>query len=163
MGAPLTGGPAVPVERRVSGRVEVGSLTGAIHLRLPPGRDAILLNVSQEGACIEAASRLLPGGLVEVHMSTLGWNWRGRAMVKRCRVSALMPENGARYLAALQFDTPLEPGGTTALLAAAREAGAVGYALPNGETRRSRQWAVATHGQPAQSEAQAERPGIPPK
>ena len=148
MGAPLTGGPAVPVERRVSGRVEVGSLTGAVRLRLPPGRDAVLLNVSQEGACIEAASRLLPGGIVEVHMSTLGWNWRGRAMVKRCRVSALVPENGARYQAALQFDTPLEPGGTTALLAAAREAGATGYTLPVGETKTSGQWAVATRVRP---------------
>jgi len=163
MGAPLTGGSAVPVERRVSGRVEVGSLSGAVHLRLPPGREAILVNVSQEGACIEAASRLLPGGRVEVQISTLGWNWRGRAMVKRCRVSALVPDNGARYLAALQFDTPLGPGGTTALLAAAREADLVGYALPKGETRTPRQWAGATRGQPVQFEAKAERLGIPPK
>jgi hypothetical protein len=96
-------------------------------------------------------------------MSTVGWSWRGRATVKRCHVSALVPDNGARYLAALQFDTPLGPGGTTALLAAARDADAVGYALPKRETRQDHQWVVATRGQPVRSEAQADRSGIPPK
>ncbi len=163
MGAPLTGGPAVPVERRVSRRVEVGALSGVVHLRLPPGREATLVNVSQEGACIETASRLLPGGRVEVHMSTPGWNWRGRATVNRCHVSALVLEKGARYLAALQFDTPLGPGGVTSLLAAAREAEAVGYSLPNDETRTNHQWAVTTRRKPLRSEAKAERRGIPLK
>jgi hypothetical protein len=163
MGAPLTGAPAGPVERRVSGRVDVGSLLAVVHLRLPPGREAVLLDVSQEGARIEAASRLLPGGRVDVQISTLGWNWRGRATVKRCRISALVPENGARYLAALQFDTPLGPGGLTALLAAAREADATGYVLPGAERGANDLWAVATRGQPVQSVADAERPGIPRK
>jgi hypothetical protein len=84
-------------------------------------------------------------------------------MVKRCRVSALVPDNGARYLAALQFDTPLGPGGATALLAAAREGESVGYALPKGQIMTPRQWAGATREQPVQSEAKAERLGIPRK
>jgi hypothetical protein len=156
MGAPLTGGPADPVERRVSARVEVASLSGVIRLRLPPGREAVLLNVSQGGACIEAASRLLPGGRVEVHVSTLGWSWRGRAMVKRCRVSALVPDNGARYLAALQFDPPLGPDDTQAFLETAARAGTSGYGLPKERTVTSRQWAGATRGQPLQFDAEAE-------
>jgi hypothetical protein len=122
MGAPLTGGPSVHAERRLSVRVEVSFLSGAVHLRLPPGRAANLVNVSQEGACIDSATRLLPGGRVDVHMSTLGWNWRGRATVRRCRVSALVPDGGVRYLAALQFDLPLGRDGTTALIEAARNA-----------------------------------------
>jgi len=134
MGTPLIGGPAAPVERRVSERVDLASLSELVHVRLPPGRQAVLLNVSQEGASIEAASRLLPGGHVEVHISTRGWNWRGPAIVKRCRVSALVADHGARYLAALQFEAPLEPGGATALLEAAHRASGDGNALPENGT-----------------------------
>ena len=112
MGTPLTCTPTDPIERRISARVEVASLSGVVHLRLPPGREAVLLDLSQDGACIEATSRLVPGGRVEMHLATQGWNWRGRATVTRCRVSALVPDNGARYLAALHFDTPLGLDGT---------------------------------------------------
>ena len=107
----LTGGPVVQIERRVSARVEVAPLSGAVHVRLPPGRQAVLLNLSRYGACIEAGSRLLPGAAMEVHLSTPGWNWRGRAIVTRCRVCALLPDRGARYVAALQFAAPLAPDG----------------------------------------------------
>jgi hypothetical protein len=126
MGASLNRGFAAPLERRISVRAEVASLSSVVHLRLPPGREAVLLNVSQEGACIEAPSRLLPGGRIEVHISTVGWSWRGRATVKRCRVSALVPDHGVRYTAALQFDPPLGQNGTAALLDAARSAVASG-------------------------------------
>jgi hypothetical protein len=139
MDNPLTCTPTDPIERRVSARVEVASLSGVVHLRLPPGREAVLLDLSQDGACIEATSRLVPGGRVEMHLATQGWNWRGHATVTRCRVSALVPDNGARYLAALHFDTPLGLDGAKALLEAAREAATGGYALPGGETCTNRQ------------------------
>jgi hypothetical protein len=139
MGDPVTVVLPDPLERRVSVRIEVASLSGVVQLRLPPGREAVLLNVSQEGACIEATSRLLPGGRVEMHLATQGWSWRGRATVTRCRVSALPPDHGARYLAALQFDTPFGPGGTAALIEAAREAVEGGYLLPGGEVGLNRQ------------------------
>ncbi len=139
MGHPVTRTPTYPTERRVSARVWVASLSGVVHLRLPPGREAVLLNLSQDGACIEATSRLVPGGRVEMHLATKGWNWRGRATVTRCRVSALVPDSGARYLAALHFDTPLGLDGPEALLEAARNAIAGGYALPEGEACTNRQ------------------------
>jgi hypothetical protein len=163
MGTPLIGGPAAPIERRVSERVELASLSGLVHLRLPPGRQAVLLNVSREGASIEAASRLLPGGHVEVHISTQGWKWRGRAIVKRCRVSALVADHGARYLAALQFEAPLEPGGTTALVEAARGVFAAGNTLPEGGTGLNGQRVVATREQGVLAAADANRSGIPAK
>ena len=134
MGDPLTRTPTGRIERRVSARVEVASLSGVVHLRLLPGRDAVLLDLSQDGACLEATSRLVPGGRVEMHLATQGWSWRGRATVTRCRVSALAADSGARYLAALHFDTPLGLDGPKALLEAAREAVVGGYALPEGET-----------------------------
>jgi hypothetical protein len=163
MGGALTAGPPGPIERRISARVEVASLAGVVLLRLPPGREAVLLNVSQAGACIEATSRLLPGGSVEMHLATQGWSWRGRATVTRCRVSALVPDEGARYVAALQFDTPLVPGGTAALVEAAYDAVANGYVLPDGEIGASGQWAAATRRQPVPLEDEAERRGLPPK
>ena len=145
MDDPQTGGPAARIERRQSPRVEVASLSGVVHLHLPPGREAVLLNLSRTGACIEARSRLLPGGGTELHVSTRGWDWRGRAIVTRCRVSALEPDQGARYIAALQFATPLASDGPSALLEAAREALTSGYALPEGEIGPSRRRAVTTH------------------
>jgi hypothetical protein len=134
MGNPMTCTPTGPIERRVSARVEVASLSRVVHLRLPPGREAVLVDLSRDGACIEATSRLVPGGRVDMQLATQGWTWRGRATVTRCRVSALVPDNGARYLAALHFDKPLGLDGPKALLEAAHEAVADGYALPEGET-----------------------------
>ena len=144
MGHPLIGGPAVQTERRSSPRVEISPLAGVVHVRLPPGRQAVLLNLSRNGACIEAASRLLPGAGMEVHVSTPGWNWRGRAIVTRCRVSALPPDRGARYVAALQFAAPLATDGPAALLEAARGAFAGGYELPEEGIAPNRQRAVTT-------------------
>jgi hypothetical protein len=163
MGTPLIGGAAAPVERRASERVDLASLSGLVHLRLPPGRQAVLRNVSQEGASIEAASRLLPGGHVEVHISTGGWNWRGRAIVKRCRVSALVADHGARYLAALQFEAPLEPGGAAALLEAAQRASAAGNPLPEDESGTSGLRVITTRERAARPAADAKPGGIPPK
>ena len=161
MGEPLSNGLAVPTERRVSARVEVSSLSSVVQLRLPPGREAVLLNLSRDGACIEAGSRLLPGGAVEVHLSTRGWNWRGRAIVTRCRVSALVLDDGARYVAALQFAAPLALNGPETLLEAARDAIANGYALPAEAGAASREWAVTTRTALVQAGAGPERPGIP--
>jgi hypothetical protein len=163
MGDALIGGSSDGIERRVFLRVEVATLSCVVHVRLPPGREAILLNVSEQGACIEAASRLLPGAHVEVQIAAPGWLWRGQAVVRRCRVSPLLPDNGARYLAALQFDIPLGPGGPAALLEAARNAIASGNTLPGGETEAHRQWAVTTRKEPIRSGAEGERLGIPPK
>ena len=159
MGDPLSSGLAVSTERRVSARVEVASLSGVVQLRLPPGREAVLLNLSRDGACIEVGSRLLPGGPVEVYLSTRGWNWRGRAIVTRCRVSALVLDDGARYKAALQFATPLALNGPETLLEAARDAAANGYALPAEAGGLSREWAATTRAALVQGRTEAEPPG----
>jgi hypothetical protein len=160
MDDPLISGPAVSIERRVSARVDVAWLSGVVQLRLPPGREAVLLNLSRDGACIEAGSRLLPGGRVEVHLSTQGWNWRGRAMVTRCHVSALVPDDGARYLAALHFATPLASDEPATLMDAARDAVVDGYVLPGNTGGANRKWAVTTRETLLQSRAEAERSEI---
>ena len=103
-------------------------------VRLRPGRDVLLLDLSARGASIEAPSRLLPGTHVELQLGAPGWHWMGRAHVLRCHVSALAPQAGIRYRAALHFDRHLDvPSADALALAAARadgESGPSGYLVP---------------------------------
>jgi len=130
MAAPLIQGPSHPRERRQSPRVAVDNRGPVMGLRLVPGLGASFRNLSAGGACIEVASRLLPGTPVDLQVAFTGWRWRGRARVLRCRVSALVPGEGVRYEAALQFDLSLGPDAPRALLAAVHDAIGRGYQLP---------------------------------
>jgi len=157
MGASLTTSPAGSCDRRRSARVEVATLAGVVHMRLPPGREAVLLNLSRDGACVEAGSRLLPGRPVEVLLALPGWGWRGRATVTRCRISALAIGNGVRYEAALQFELPLDPAGPARFLEAAQEASLAGYTLPADTRRQVSARAVTTRHECVRLREDAER------
>jgi hypothetical protein len=157
MGGSLTTGSAGSCDRRRSARVEAATLAGVVRMRLPPGRDAVLLNLSRDGACVEAGSRLLPGRPVEVVMALPGWGWRGRATVTRCRVSALAIGSGVRYEAALQFELPLDPDGPARILEAAQEASLTGYTLPIGTRRQVSARAVTTRHECVRLREDAER------
>jgi hypothetical protein len=145
MGAPLI--PSTPPlpERRRFPRVAMGDHPDVVGLRLVPGRRASLRNLSHGGACIEVASRLLPGTPVDLHATLPGWRWRGRASVVRCHVSALVLDDGVRYEAALQFDLPQEPGGPEGLLTAVMDAIGRGYHVPGDVAQSVPARAVATH------------------
>jgi hypothetical protein len=95
---------------------------------------------------------------VDVVVSLPGWNWRGRATVMRCRVSALVIDHGVRYEAAVQFDLPLDPDGPKRLLEAAHKAAGDGYAIPMQAADAVSTWAVHTHFEPLQRRGEAERP-----
>jgi hypothetical protein len=73
-----------------------------------PGREIGLLDLSAGGALIEAPTRLLPGTCVELQLAAPGWRWTVTARVLRCRVSALVPDQGVRYKAALMFERALD-------------------------------------------------------
>lgn len=158
MGAPLIAGPAGARDRRRSARVDVGASAGVVRVRLPPGREAVLLNLSRGGACIEASSALLPGRSVDVLVSLPGWSWRGRATVTRCRVSGLVTDRGVRYEAAVQFELPLDPDGPARLVEAAQEVARNGYVLPIKAVGQVSTWAVHTRSEPARRHEEAERP-----
>jgi hypothetical protein len=158
MGATLTAEPAVVRDRRRSPRIDVGASAGVVRLRLPPGREAVLLNLCRGGACIEASSALLPGRSVDLAVSLPGWNWRGRATVLRCRVSALVFENGVRYEAAVQFELPLGPDGPARVLEAVQLSTLQGYDLPARDVGEVHRWAEDTRTRPAQGHEEAERP-----
>jgi hypothetical protein len=94
-------------ERRASRRqtgADCAWLTGA---RLRHGLDVAVLDIATGGAMVEAAARLLPGALVELHLSAPGWEQCVPARVLRCHVSAVVPDDGVRYRAALGFTAPL--------------------------------------------------------
>jgi hypothetical protein len=101
-----------------------------VALRLVPGLSASFLNLSGGGAWIQVASRLLPGTPVDLQVACLGCVWRVRARVMRCRVSALVPDDGVRYEAALQFDLSRDKDAPRALIGAIRDALTSGNELP---------------------------------
>jgi hypothetical protein len=127
-------GPNSP-ERRQFPREVMGERGQMVGLRLVPGRGASLRNLSRGGACIQLASRLLPGTPVDLHVTLPGWSWRGRARVVRCQVAALVLDDGVRYEAALQFDLFEGPEGPQGLLSAVLDAIGRGYCVPS-EGRR---------------------------
>jgi hypothetical protein len=131
MAAALTTSLPIPSDRRRSRRIASTDCGESVRVRVRPGWDATLLNLSRDGACIEVASRLLPGIPVDMQLAISGWFWNGRAKVLRCHVAALFQEDGVRYQAALQFDPPLDPEGEERLNAALLEADQFGYQVPD--------------------------------
>lgn len=61
-------------------------------VRLRNGRELVVVNVSNSGALVQSASRLLPGIHVEVHVAT----WDGRVLARSRVIRA--------YVCALQAD-----------------------------------------------------------
>jgi hypothetical protein len=122
------------LERRGSRRHGEAECRWVKSVRLTPGRDVALLNLSSNGAQIEATSRLLPGTCVELQLVTKDRRWLRSAQVLRCHVSALLPEGGVRYRAALRFsealDLPRGGAGGAPPAPANDEGGATGYCVP---------------------------------
>lgn len=134
MAAPLNAAGVAAGERRDFRRVGGRGCHESIRLRLRPGRDAWLLNVSRSGACLEVSSRLLPGTPVEALFAMSDWQWVAMARVTRCHVAALTSEGGVRYRAALKFDRPMDSDcekKVETFLASAQ----TGYQVPSHEGR----------------------------
>jgi hypothetical protein len=125
------------IERRGCQRHDGTECRWITSARLRPGRDVTLLNLSSRGAQVEAASRLLPGTSVELQLAALDRRWLRSAQVLRCHVSALVPEGGVRYRAALRFDEaldlPFAEGVGKPGFAAHRKECSFGYCLPGRE------------------------------
>jgi hypothetical protein len=121
---------APPIERRRFRRIAASACGHFPRARLRPGREACLIDLSRGGARIEATSRLLPGTPEDLQLIVATWRWTGRARILRCRVSALVPEDGVRYQAALQFDPPIDAGAQMALESVLAGASECGYQVP---------------------------------
>ncbi len=100
--------PTVLGERRRHARVKPVECSPPARVRLRPGREGQLVNLSRGGACVDTSSRLLPGTPIDVQLLASGWQWTGEARVVRCLVAALPREEKVRYRAGLQFATPID-------------------------------------------------------
>lgn len=96
----------VPAERRRSRRRSLLDEHGIAAVRVRPGCDAALVDVSAGGALVETAHRLLPGASIDVQLLVRGRRVLVRGRVLRCEVSALGPA-GPIYRGALNFDRAL--------------------------------------------------------
>jgi hypothetical protein len=117
---PVQPPPARGPDRRRSRRRALLDEHGILSVRVRPGQEAALIDVSASGALLESACRLLPGTAIELQIGIRGRRAPIRARVLRCAISDLAAA-GPRYRAAVNFDRPL-----SWLVEAARP----GYALP---------------------------------
>ena len=90
-------------ERRQTPRLTTTECEWLTVVRLLPGREARVVNLSSTGALVETPARLLPGTGVSLLLGAPDWRQVIDALIVRCAVCALIPEDGARYRAGLLF------------------------------------------------------------
>jgi len=76
-------------ERRKTIRRQSLEEHGIVQVRVRPGQDVALVNVSASGALVESAHQLRPGSVIEVQLSTPEKRVAIRGRVLRCSVSRL--------------------------------------------------------------------------
>ena len=72
--------------------------------RLRPGRDVVLVDISDGGALIDARTRLLPGSAVVLQLQLRHQTVTLRGRVVRCEVVSINPTRGVRYRGGISFD-----------------------------------------------------------
>ena len=97
------GGALVP-DRRRSVRRKRAELSCLRELRLRPGFDAVLVNLSAGGALVETPTRLRPGTHTVLRLTGAGASWTVPGSVSRVWVAAIEPAHGVVYRGALVFD-----------------------------------------------------------
>ena len=80
---------------------------GLSRMRLRTGAELAVVNVSDTGALVESAVRLLPGTRVDVHVVARYGRVLVRCRVVRVWVSALAADV-IRYRGAIVFDPPID-------------------------------------------------------
>jgi hypothetical protein len=97
------------MERRLKPRRPTSADEPIRTMRLRAGRDVEALDVSDGGALVEGASRLLPGTHVDVHVIARHGRILVRSRVVRARVTAVTPSE-VLYRCALAFDHVVDTG-----------------------------------------------------
>lgn len=86
-------------ERRLEPRAAAAGMRALVR----PGHRLIVIDLSPCGALVEARRALRPGSNVDLHLETDTRRGTVSARVVRCAVSAIDPEAGLTYRAALSF------------------------------------------------------------
>ena len=98
-------------DRRRHLRRLAGDTTWLRGARLQPGLEAVLVDLSPDGALVETANRLRPGMKTVLVLKTRDGEVRAPAGVLRAWVSRILPDRGILYRGALRFDRPIDlPG-----------------------------------------------------
>jgi hypothetical protein len=92
------------VERRREKRIR----TPAVRARVRPGHLLVVVNVTSDGALVQAGRPLRPGSPIEVQFETDARRGRVAARILRCAVAAIDSATGVTYRAALSFDERCE-------------------------------------------------------
>jgi hypothetical protein len=93
-------------DRRMAPRRRPGDHETLSGVRLRAGGSLVVIDLSETGALVEGAMRLLPGTHVEVHVVTRDGRTLVRSRVLRAFVVQLAAD-GVRYRAALAFERRL--------------------------------------------------------
>jgi hypothetical protein len=101
------------IEQRRAPRLGGTDPHGVVRVRVRPGHEAVLVDISDGGAAIETAYRLLPGTSVELQLDTGCGRTSARGLVLRCAVVTVHATR-VTYGGAICFDTPIRwlPGGS---------------------------------------------------
>lgn len=97
------------MERRRTVRRAPDAQESLGRVRLRTGLELAVIDVSDAGALVEGAVRLLPGARLDVHVIARNGRVLVRARVVRAYVSALRADR-IEYRGALVFDQPLDTG-----------------------------------------------------
>ncbi len=116
------------VERRLSQRRQSLEEHGIVSIRVRPGVDASIVDVSATGVLIETQRRLLPGTSIEIHFERDKRLAAIRGRVLRCAIVRLGPSSVC-YRGAVLFDRHLPW---------LVDDHARGYSVLNGESRLTR-------------------------
>lgn len=124
------------VERRLSQRRQSIEEHGIVSVRVRPGVEASIVDVSASGVLVETPRRLLPGTAIEIHFERDKRLAAVRGRVLRCAIVRLGPSSVC-YRGAVLFDRHLPW---------LVDDHARGYSVPIGESRLARSGrAGATH------------------
>ena len=96
--------------RRVEPRYSRDAIPAITGIRLSPGDDAILVNVSASGILVESATRYAPGVTLTIHFDGTLPTRQIKGRVVRCQVSAITRHGALQYQTGLTFERPLELG-----------------------------------------------------
>jgi hypothetical protein len=123
-------------DRRRAPRTTSAAQSAVVCVRIRPGHEVTLLDLSAAGALLQCAHRLMPGTSVEMQLTTAGRRVTTRGLVVRCSVSHVWP-SAIWYRGAVMFERPLP----WAAADDERE-----YRLHAAQTADERTpWAAATH------------------
>ena len=106
----LDAGDSSQTNRRVEPRYTRDAIPAIAGIRLSPGDEAQLVNISASGILVESATRYAPGVTLTIHFDGSFPTRQIRGRVVRCQVSAITRQGALQYQTGLVFEKRLDLG-----------------------------------------------------